>query len=171
MENQIGRIPDIIDVDQLPNVHYTQRRVDVLLKKAQGQTSMQIGSSLGICETSVKNHVSCAKGEELSIPAVSVIVKMIYDGAIDISKLGIDLDPSKLEQLTYRQRQIEELMSQQEMWDFGNKEIGYRLGISERTVKNTLGNAMHKLGTGRRIPTILYYLLTTGGLDKTQDAT
>jgi DNA-binding CsgD family transcriptional regulator len=45
------------------------------------------------------------------------------------------------------------------------------LGISERTVKNTLGNAMHKLGTGRRIPTILYYLLTTGGLDKTQDAT
>lgn len=44
------------------------------------------------------------------------------------------------------------------MWDEGNKEVGYRIGVTEQTVKNNLLTVFSKLGVRNRTQAIIYDL-------------
>ena len=62
--------------------------------------------------------------------------------------------------LTHRQTEIIELLSQ----GLRNKQIAYRLGVSDATVKAHIAKSMSVTGCNSRISLVLFWLRQTGHL-------
>ena len=66
-------------------------------------------------------------------------------------------ESARLDQLTAREREVAELVAA----GLPNKEVAYRLGISQRTVEGHRARAMHKLGV-RTLPELVRLSLSAG---------
>lgn len=69
-----------------------------------------------------------------------------------LSRLRSEQETERLDQLTPQERRILELIGE----GMTNREIGDRLGIAERTVRNHVTQILHKLGLKRRTQAALF---------------
>jgi DNA-binding NarL/FixJ family response regulator len=104
-----------------------------IMAGASGYVLKQIGSS-----DLVDAVRRVAAGQSLLDPAVTTKV-------LDRLRHGQD-EPSELTQLTERERQILELIAE----GLTNRQIGTRLHLAEKTVKNYVSSLLAKLGFERR---------------------
>ena len=158
-QEQAGRVSQTVIAEIPTGIHrHPKRATEVFLRNGRGLTRKEIGDELGITLYTVMSHGNTERMRR-ETTTMGVIVSMVNEGLITPAELTEDLNFDRYSQLTDRERETLDLFSQEDMWDMGNKEIAFRLGIKEKTLKNNLCAIRNKLGIKNNMQLIVYRLL------------
>ena len=169
MEKRAGRTPTILQgpvgaasqaaIAEMPTLRIQPhiRAIEIFLRKGRGFTEREIGDELRIAGNTVKSH-SITERMRRGQCTIGVITSMVSEGLITSAQLTEGLDFARYSQLTDPEREILDLISQEDMWDEGDKEAAYRKEITLQTVKNRLSLVFSKLGVRNKTQAIIYNL-------------
>ncbi|HWR84697.1 MAG TPA: LuxR C-terminal-related transcriptional regulator, partial [Rhodoglobus sp.] len=114
----------------------SQREQQVALLAAEGYSNSRIAQTLLLSERTVQSHLSRALGA-LQVTSRAAIPSRLGSAAVD---------PSRLDGLTARQRDVAALVAT----GCSNREISDRLGITDKTVEKHVQAIFTRWGVGSR---------------------
>lgn len=143
-------------MERQPQTELSSRQIQILSLSASGLCYKEIASELFTSEGTVKHWTEdIARSLEVGSTAQAVF-KAAKLGMIDLERATLGLNLKTVRSLTPRELETLKVMTSSSAG--GNKDIAQSMGISEKSVKNHVTNALSKLFVETRIQAGLVYL-------------
>ncbi len=149
-----------ITIDE-PRPTLRPREWDVYLRLAEDKDYTTIAAEIIISRDTVKFHVKNILRKFGVHSSDGAIFKGVFLGLLDLNSLLAEFDPSIINTLPSRQREILGTLTDLSLPNTSNRTIGSKLGISESTVRDHLKHTFNQLGVNGRTQAGLLYLQHT----------
>src|SRR6266851_5284684 len=132
----LGHAPDLIVVDQVDSQgtarssSYEKAGTDAVIADDMALTHDSLTVGVALCELAIQGLTSEPSADR-TIPAYQ-----------DVLSNPLHVPPSDVDELSVRERQVFALLGA----GLSNRQIGRRLDVTERTVKDHVGRILAKLG-------------------------
>ena len=153
------QLPDESGIDVCREIRSKDRSIHVLMLTTYDDARARMASLMAGAAGFVLKEI---RGRDL-VNAVRVAAtgQSLPEAAPDPQALARHLGDPRLQSLTRQETRVLELIVE----GLTNREIGDRLAISEKTVRNHVTNLLGKLGLNRRTQAAVYALTSEGDCD------